>query len=159
MMRLILSICVVVIVASCSSQSTREGDDLFNSGQYEEAIEAYSEYLKTRPKDIKTLYNRGRAYEELGQLENAKDDFIRVLDIDQDNLNANLSMGKYWYLKKNYRQAILFFDKVLIVDSGSSNAYLLRGRSYHQLGTFKKAIEDYNQAINTDSKNAEAFFV
>ncbi len=146
----------VVLISACNSDVTREADKLVRQGKYAEAIEAYSEYLATKPKDIKSLYNRGRAYEELGQLENARKDFIKVLDIDVENINANLSMGKYWYNKNDYNRAINFFDKVVKVDGRVSEAYLLRGRSYHQSGNFENARENYDLAINFDKKSAEA---
>ena len=115
---------------SCNDDVTRKGDQLYNEGNYKEAVDAYSEYLKTNPKDIKSLYNRGRAYEEMKQLNQAKSDFLAVLDIDGNNLSANLSMGKYWYNQREFNKAIIFFDK---------------------------AMENYNQSINFDNDNAEAF--
>ena len=144
-------------VFGCASEVTKEGDSLFNDGKYTEAVEAYSDYLKTRPKDIKTLYNRGRAYEELGQVEKARADFDKILDLDQDNLNANLSMGKYWYNKKNFDQAINFFDRVIVIDGRRADAYLLKGRAFHQQGEFEEAMENYNQAISFDRQSADAF--
>lgn len=147
----------VVWLTGCNSDVTREADNLFRQGKYQEAITAYDEYLTTKPKDVKSLYNRGRAYEELGNLEKAKNDFLKVLDIDGDNLNANLSMGQYWYGKKDYNKALAFLDKVIVVDGRVSMAYLLKGRCYHQRAEFKEAKENYDLAIEFDKKNGEAF--
>ncbi len=142
---------------ACNSDVTREADQLFNDGQYQAAIASYTEYLTTKPKDIKSLYNRGRAYEELGQTERAKGDFIKVLDLAPENLNANMSMGKYWYNKNSYDRAINFFNKVIQVDGRVSDAYMFKGRAYHQKGEFEEAIESYNFAIEFDKRNADAF--
>lgn len=152
-----LLVLITVGFSACNDSVTREADQLFKDGKYREAIEAYDEYLATKPKDVKSLYNRGRAYEELGQLSNAKADFEKVLDLDGDNLNANLSMGKYWYNQKDFTKAIYYFDKVIEVDGRVSTAYLLKGRSLHQQGEFPEARDNYDQAINFDNKNAEAF--
>ncbi len=150
--------CLLIIgLMGCESGVTREGDQFFKEGRYQEAIDAYTEYLTTRPKDIKTLYNRGRAFEELGQAEKSRADFNAILDLDEDNLNANLSMGKYWYNKKDFNRAINFFDKVIAVDGRIVDAYLLKGRSYHQKGDFSEAMKGYNQAIGIDNKNENAF--
>mgnify|MGYP001254312270 CR=1 FL=1 len=70
---------MMVVFSACNSDVTREADVLFKDGKYNEAIESYTEYLSTKPKDIKSLYNRGRAYEEVGQLEEAREDFEAVL--------------------------------------------------------------------------------
>ncbi|PWL31972.1 MAG: hypothetical protein DCO95_01970 [Roseivirga sp. XM-24bin3] len=154
---LILMILTVVALSACNKSVTREADALYKQGKYKEAIAAYDEYLTTKPKDLKSLYNRGRAHEEVGNLSQAKEDFESVLQLDADNLNANLSMGKYWYNQKDFTKAIYYFDKVLEVDGRVSTAYLLKGRSLHQQGEFPKAKENYDQAINFDNKNPEAF--
>lgn len=152
-----LAIAIFISLVGCNADLTREADDLFKQGKYREAIEAYNEYLSTKPKDVKSLYNRGRAYQELGDVESAKKDFIGVLDLDRENLNANLSMGQYWYNEKDYNKAIAFLDKVIVIDGRESMAYLLKGRCLHQKSEFEKAKENYDLAINFDKKNAEAF--
>lgn len=153
----LLIVLTIIVVSACSDSVTREADLLFKEGKYKEAITAYDEYLATKPKDVKSLYNRGRAHEELGDLNKAKADFERVLSLDADNLNANLSMGKYWYNQKDFTKAIYYFDKVIEVDGRVSTAYLLKGRSYHQQGEFEEAKKNYDQAINFDNKSADAF--
>ena len=62
----------------------------------------------------------------LDKLRKAKQDFITVLDINADNINANLSMGQYWYNQTEYNRAINFFDKVIEVDGRISDAYLFK---------------------------------
>lgn len=148
---------MIVFLSACNSDVTREADALFMEGNYQAAIEAYNEYLATKPKDVKSLYNRGRAYEEIGQLSNARADFEKVLDIEPENVNGNLSMGKYWYNAKDFNKAIYYFDKVIEVDGRVSTAYLLKGRSLHQQGDFDEAKKNYDQAINFDNKSGEAF--
>ena len=44
------------------------------------AIELYTESLKLKPNDTKSLYRRGRAYEELKDFDNAVSDFNKVLE-------------------------------------------------------------------------------
>lgn len=148
---------LIILVSACNSQVSRDADAMFIQGDYKAAIAAYDEYLATKPKDIKSIYNRGRAYEELGQIEKAKADFIRVLDIDVDNVNANLSMGKYWYNKNDFKQAINYFDKVIKVDSNEESAYLLKGRSLHKMGNLKEANRNYNVVVDINNKNEEAY--
>lgn len=148
---------LIIALSACGSGLTTEADGLFRNGKYKEAIEAYNEYLATKPKDIKSIYNRGRAYEEIGQIENAKNDFIRVLDIDNKNVKANLSMAQYWYNKKDYNKSIAFSDKVIATDGRESMAYLIKGRCLHQKSLFDDAKKNYDLAIDFDRKNADAY--
>lgn len=153
----LLLIALFVAISGCNSGLTTEADGFFRDGKYQEAVEAYNEYLTTKPKDIKSIYNRGRAYEELGDIESARKDFIRVLDLDNKNLNANLSMAQYWYNKKDYNKAIAFSDKVIATDGRESMAYLIKGRCLHQTSKFDDAKKNYDLAIDFDRKNADAY--
>ena len=67
----------------------RQGDVLFESGQYAKAIEAYNEYLKSNQADVTVLYNRGRSYEELGKSALAIEDFEAVLKMDKRNITRS----------------------------------------------------------------------
>jgi len=81
---LVLIIFSAFFLFSCERDSSKLGDQYFNSGEYELAIQEYTEYLKLRPKHVKTIYNRGRAYEEMGIYQRALEDFLTVIDIDEN---------------------------------------------------------------------------
>ena len=68
----------LLILTGCSEQASEEGDLLYEAGDFEQAIRSYTEYLELNPTNIKTLYNRGRAYEELELFELAFKDFVSV---------------------------------------------------------------------------------
>ena len=55
-MRLIFLIFFAMI--SCTSDDSRKGDQMYSNKNYEEAIKLYTEVLKLRPNDIKSLYRR-----------------------------------------------------------------------------------------------------
>ena len=49
---------VIMIFAllGCEDDSSRVGDRYFKNGEYQKAVDAYSEYLALKPNNIKTLY-------------------------------------------------------------------------------------------------------
>ena len=98
-------IALVSILFSCASDSTDKGDLLFEAGNYQEAVDAYTEYLDIKPRNIKTLYNRGRAFEELGQFDPALEDYEKVLKLDPDHSRAHLSIGNIYFRNEDYQQA------------------------------------------------------
>ena len=102
-----------MLLISCSEQASEEGDNFFQQGDYEQAVRLYSDYLEINPGDIKTLYNRGRAYEEMELYELAFKDFVAVLEEDGENLQANLSVGSYYYNKQDYDEALHFFNQAI----------------------------------------------
>lgn len=149
---------ILFVLQGCKDESAYIGDTYFNQGEYKKAIEAYTNYLKLNPANIKSLYNRGRAYEELGQFEIALVDFNEVLVNDPNHLQAQLSLAGYNYRNKLYEDVI--YDCSIVLDSYPQNAdaLLLRGRSHQKTGKTNLAMDDYNAAISVDEDMGEAYF-
>jgi tetratricopeptide (TPR) repeat protein len=145
-------------IVSCSNENSKNGDKFFSNGEYEKAVEAYTVYLNTEPRDIKTIYNRGRAYEELGKYELALKDFNRVIKEDPLNVNAHLSiMADYYDRLNDYENTIFFAEKVLKLDETNAYAFTLKGKAHQKLGQLQEALTDYNAAISVDKEYAEAY--
>ena len=142
----------------CKDESLYIGDNFFNQGNYEKAIEAYTNYLELNPNNIKSLYNRGRAYEELGNYERALADFKRVLVNDPNHVQSNLSVANNLYRNKLYMDVIYLCDNVLEAHSQNTNAFLLRGKSHQKAGHINLAMDDYNAAIAVNNERGEAYF-
>ncbi len=147
------------MASSCSKSSESDlADQYFKQGNYNKAITSYNAFLKLDPENIKSIYNRGRAYEELGKFDEAVSDYQSVLKIDPVNVNANLSIGKNFYREKEYDKASLFFDKVTKSDSENYVAHFFRGRALSKMGLLKEALESYNNAININKDYGDAYF-
>ena len=57
-------ITVVGILGSCTRNKSNQGDQYFQNGEYQQAIEEYNKVLGIRPRTIEVIYNLGRAYQE-----------------------------------------------------------------------------------------------
>ncbi len=154
-----LLLVLILISTACSKSSESDvADQYFKQGNYDKAIASYDAFLKLDPENIKSLYNRGRAYEELGKFDKAISDYHSVLEIDPVNVNANLSIGKNFYREKEYDKASLFFDKVTKSDSENYTAHFFKGRALSKMGLLKDALESYNHAINVNKNYGDAYF-
>jgi tetratricopeptide (TPR) repeat protein len=147
----------IVILFSCGDSKTTDGDAFFSKGQYKEAIDAYNKHLESNSSDVKTLYNRGRAYQELKMIDLAEADFTSVLKSDDKNVSAYLSLSKLYYDQANYNKAVLWADQALSVSESSAQAHFLAARSRHQLGYVDAARESYTMAIKIDPNFGEAY--
>ena len=147
----------VIFLGACDSKNSQQGDQLFADGDYEQAVSQYTDYIEYNPEDIKSIYNRGRAYEELGQYDKSLADYEKTLEIDPKNFNALMSVGKFHFRNEDYGDAAFYFDKAVKVKERSANAHYLSGRANHKLGETGKAMEGYNQAINLNGDYGEAY--
>ena len=148
---------VTLLIFACGNKSSQEGDQLFSQGKYEEAITQYTQYIEYNPDDIKSIYNRGRAYEELGQYEKSMADYEKALEVDPKNVNALMSIGKIHFREGEFGDAAFYFDKAIKVRGGDAEAHFLSARANHRMGETGKAMEGYNQAISMNSNYGEAF--
>ncbi len=146
-----------IFLGSCEQQASKEGDVLFESGDFEGAVKAYTEYLTLYPTDVKSLYNRGRAYEEMELYELSLKDFQSVLAEDKENLQANLSAGSYYYRKQDLANAHYHFDLAVQFHENSAQAQFLLARVQHKRGKKDEALSGYNKAIVLDAELGEAY--
>ncbi|WP_258105017.1 lipopolysaccharide assembly protein LapB [Marinoscillum sp. MHG1-6] len=155
--QILLLVGVMVAGVACGGGDTNKGDDLFAKGNYKAAIEAYSQYLESNAADVKTLYNRGRAYQELKMSDLAEKDFMAVIQMDEKNVNARLSLAKLFYSKSLYNKAVLWAEQAVDINENNSQAHFLAARAKHQLGYVDGAMESYSLALKINSDFGEAY--
>ncbi len=148
---------LVLGLVSCADENSLLGDTYYNEGKYEEAISAYNDFLKLNPRHAKTIYNRGRCFQELGEYDKAIEDFSLVLKYDQRNESAWLSLGQEMYRIEDFKSALYYSDKVLDINRNNAMAYYLKARSSQKLGNLRDALNNYNTVINLDPEFGEAY--
>ncbi len=158
-MKFILPIFFITLIftGACRNESTIMGDKYFEQGEYQKAIDAYNNYLEINPRNIKSIYNRGRSYEELGNQKKAMSDFEHVLKLDPKNVSALLSIGKNYYREENYDQALFFINKALEINDEEYMGHYLKGRVFHKQGMVRDAMDEYNTAISLNPKFGDAY--
>jgi len=152
-----LVVMATIGISSCQQEEKSAGDKFYAKKQYNKAIEAYTEHIKLQPTHIKSIYNRGRSFEEIGQYGKAANDFLLVIDIDAKNTNAMLSMAELKYREKNYDKARYYAEQTVKINDGLASAHFWLGRSYHQLGEFGDALKSYNSALSLDASLGQAY--
>ena len=152
------SLLATFLISACSSSpSINPGDAAFKKEEFSTAIAAYSESLKTNPKDLDLLFGRGRAYQELGQFEEAQLDFEQALSQDPNNFQVLLSLATIQLDQKSYASALLYATKAEQISGAPAMASLLKGRALHYLGMPEEALNAYGNAIQLNRDFGEAY--
>lgn len=152
-----ISLFIIISFLGCKDNDSKKADQLFNQAKYQEAIDAYSKYIEGNPRNIGAIYNRGRAYEELGQTDLAEVDFLNVISLDEKNMNAYLSLAKLYYQQEKYSKALVYTEKALEINENSADGYFLNARAQHQLGYIDGAMESYTLALKINRDYGEAY--
>jgi tetratricopeptide (TPR) repeat protein len=147
-----------VSVLACSEVKRDPADRYFENKQYKLAVETYTENLKLKPTDVTLLYNRGRAYQEMGELNKARVDFESALAYDSKNFQVLLSLAAVQLEEKNYASALLYATKAEEISGAPAMASFLKARALHQLGLPEDALKAYGTAIQIDRDFGQAYF-
>ena len=146
----IFRLLLLILIVGCSGERSRDGDHFFNKQQYPEAIEAYNDYLEAKPNDLKIVYKRGRAYEELGNDDKAVADYNFIISKDSENADAHLGLGGYFYKIDDFENALFHYEHAVKKDRSNVIGFLQKGKTHQKLGNLKEAMADYNSAISID---------
>ena len=151
-------ILIIFLSTSCVTDDNRTGDKLYNNKRYEEAIIVYTEGLKLNPNDTKSLYRRGRSYEEIKLYDMAVSDYKKILDIDKKNINALLSLAINSIRNKNYIVAESYSKNAIKINPDLDQAHLILGRSLQYQGLFPDAMKSFKTSVSLNSNNSDSYY-
>jgi tetratricopeptide (TPR) repeat protein len=142
---------------SCANEKTKGGDDYFEEGNYQEAINAYSETLSLDPSNVPLLYGRARAKEEMQNLEGAIEDYKEALTYDDRNVRVLIGLGDIYYKQKDFANALFYYEQATGFEKNNAYALFKEGRAHHKLGNVEEAMDLYNDALRENNELGEAY--
>ncbi len=117
----------------------KRGNDLFGSGRYEEAAEAYKEGILKEPQEPIYLNNLGICFTRLEKYDQAIEVFQAMLKIRPESYSANRSLGELFGLQKKYAEALPYFAKASEVSPDDPEAF-------YNLGACLLNTQEYDRA-------------
>jgi tetratricopeptide (TPR) repeat protein/photosystem II stability/assembly factor-like uncharacterized protein len=107
--------------------------------------------------EIGLEFKNGRQYQK------AIDSFQEALDIDADNLQAQINLALTYLDQKNIEKAIFEFEKALTIDEedivsrgGLCDAYLVQGDQARERGRPREAVLAYQKVLDINAEHTEA---
>tara|TARA_R110002073_G_scaffold128999_5_gene275227 strand:+ start:21112 stop:21717 length:606 start_codon:yes stop_codon:yes gene_type:complete len=107
--------------------------------QFNKAEKAYGEM-------IQIYLNRGVAYDQLGETQNAESDFTNCIKIDSNYLPALLNRGLIYTHSGRIEKALSDFNKVIEINPLEPATYLNRAVAYREANKPKLACFDLQKA-------------
>ncbi|MBN8703450.1 MAG: tetratricopeptide repeat protein [Bacteroidetes bacterium] len=114
---------------------------------YGKSVEYFKNGLKIYDKDPDAYYNLGVSYYGMGDFANAKEVYLKTLELNPKYTNALNNLGVISFNAKDYDKALEYFLKVEALDKNHSDAIANIGASYHNKGDLKNAILFYEKAL------------
>lgn len=156
------------------------GMSYFQTGKYENAVKDFTEFLNKNKTSRTIFYQRGLAYEKMGNTKEAEADFKRACDFGFEkacnhmvSVLSGITTGEGstenrtaadWFTiasdfvnKGDYENAVSFFNRTIEMDPNMTEAYLFRGLAYRNMQKYKEALADYGKLLAIDPESAPAY--
>ena len=134
---------------------TLRGLVLESLGRAEEALADLDVAVRVAPTTVR-LNRRASVLLALDRFDEAERDLARMLELDPDNADANVGLGRLFAVRADYLGAHEAFDAAIAIDPLNPEAYVGRGDAVAALGEYEQAVSDYDSALELRSGDAEA---
>lgn len=131
---------------------------LTQAGAYQAAIAILEKAIKEHPKEVGLHFNLGLNYLKIMNINKAKVQFTRTLELDPTHAKAYHALGMIHYDREEFKTAGGYFRAS--IEAGKKDAYLYyqMGSCWFKLKQFEQAIEVFNQAIALNAQEKHFFF-
>ena len=131
-----------------------ERDDSYDSSR--RVIELCDKAIDLNELNSQAYYLKGRAYINLKKYDLAIDEFINVLAIDSDDLDARLRIADANRLNGDFEDALDVYNSVLRIDGKSAEAYKGKALVYAELKKYKRACDLFKRADSLENLEGDS---
>lgn len=97
-----------------------------------------------------------QSYGQIDSTAESKGAYEQVLRLDPNNAEANLRIGVYYLVKRNFDSAINYLRRSVDIDPANEMAHLWLAQAYHSAFKVAEARAEYNVVLKINSKNPDA---
>ncbi len=128
----------------------KKGDAFDDTGKPQEALKAYSEALRIKPRHLYALINKGAILSDLGQHQEALTLFDDALKIEPKNIHAMINKTRVLRKLEYYSEALEIFAQILEIDNKNIHALYNKSVTLDALGR-------YDEALLTDDETLQIY--
>jgi tetratricopeptide (TPR) repeat protein len=169
MKRTLLFVLLTVLTLSGCSRDPKaqrdkycaSGQKYLNDKQYEEASIEFRNALKIDKDHIPSYLGIAKAFQQMGDHQNAIAAFQQVARLDNKNAEAKLRLGEYLLAAaiskpEHFKQAQQMAEEVLQLQPSNVDALILLGNAYSGQNEMDKSIQNLEKALSLDPGNLKA---
>ncbi|OGX18536.1 MAG: hypothetical protein A3K83_07595, partial [Omnitrophica WOR_2 bacterium RBG_13_44_8b] len=140
-----LWVTVLVILIACYSILTYKRNFV-----WKDEFSLWDDTIRKSPRKARAYTERGNAYKNIGNLDEAISDYNKAIEIDPGYPNVYNNRGIAYLKKGNLDQALFDCNKAIQLNPKSSFFYFNLGNVYKSKGNATSAISNYDKAIEVD---------
>lgn len=125
--------------------------------EFAEARDYFMKCLEIDEDDYASLYNIVYCYEFMEDFDGAIEYLNIFLDSNPYSEVAWHQLGKQYFSKKMYKEALAAFDFAIIADDTFIGAYFEKGKVLEKIERYNEAIENYTITLQLDDPTSFAY--
>ena len=125
---------------------------------WKDGVSLWSDVLHSYPIFSKAYRNRGVAYADIGENDEAIADFTKAMRLEPNFPFDYISRGHVYLNEGKVPEAIKDFTTAIQLEPNIAYHYNDRGDAYRKMCNFDQAIKDYNKAMELEPDNILAYF-
>ena len=128
--------------------------------EYQSVIQALNEHLAAHPRDGVAYNNRGLAYSEIGQADEAFRDFAEAIACAPQDPVPFMNRGDLYLRHKPqsmFQEALADFDRAIALRSDDPTFHRRRAHACLAVKRFSEALKSFDQAIALDPEFGQTF--
>ena len=126
---------------------------------YEKAITFYSKAIELDPHASDAICNRGVAYLNLDQNEDALADFDRVIEVNPADKFAYINKARVYYYEQRYDESFEQIERTLSLDPSYEFAVYFKALIYLQRDNNDLCLQNCDLAIQINPKYRDALYL
>ncbi|HOK79570.1 MAG TPA: tetratricopeptide repeat protein [bacterium] len=123
---------------------------------WKDALTLWNDTVSKSPNKARPYLNRGLAYAEKSDIQNALRDYTMAIKINPWYVEAYNNRGILFASIKNYQQALSDFNKAIELKVDYATAYNNRAVLYSSLNKWDTAIKDFDTALKLNPMYVDA---
>ncbi|MFB0564741.1 MAG: tetratricopeptide repeat protein [Candidatus Aminicenantaceae bacterium] len=136
----------------------QKGNELFNQGKFQEALEEYKKIKAENPDFYQIHQNIGNCYYELGDTEKAIDHYQIVLESDPQSVEALVSLGNIYLEGGELEKGLSYIKQIKEEDITTPITFYNIGTLFFTKRKTDLAIEYYAKAIAKDPNLSDVYY-
>lgn len=146
------------LVAARSLEAAKQGQALFNLGQYGEALDCFNTFAKLNPNVAPLYQTRGLCLQRLGRFEEAQADFERSIALNPTEAETHKNLGTLHARFGRMEQAFASFDRALALRPHFAAALNEKARALWSLQLLDEAFAVFHQSQALEPGNADTIW-
>jgi tetratricopeptide (TPR) repeat protein len=145
---LLITVFPVPLSAQNAKQFYKTGMIFVKSGNYEDAIEQFTNSLKINPSYVPAYIERSRAFEATSNLQNALEDMNRALVFEQSKFELYEDAARLNFTLGNFSAAQELVNKSIKLNRKSELSYRLLARIMLEMEDYSNALVSIDRALS-----------